>query len=159
MEKVYSIWICNENIPPELRDTATQYVIQKKDLIGETQEPEEEFDLINVIMIRRGGEGREKIFDFLNAVFHAEVKKLESYTVFENKKVEEEVLTMTGLGASIMERGIKKGLEQGISQGLEQATVRFIENMLAENESLDKICMYTGCSMEQVLQIIKHNGC
>ena len=60
---------------------------------------------------------------------------------------------MTGLGASIMERGIKQGLERGLERGLEQATVRFIENMLAENESMDRICMYTGCSMEQVLQV------
>ena len=89
----------------------------------------------------------------LNVVFCAEVKKLESYTVLENKKVEEEVRTMTGLGAGIMERGIKQGLEQGLERGLEQATVRFIENMLAENESVDRICMYTGCSIEQVLQV------
>ena len=164
LEKVYSIWICNENIPPELRDTATQYVIQKKDLIGKTQESEEEFDLINVIMIRRGGEGREKIFDFLNAVFHAEVKKLESYTVLENKKVEEEVRIMTGLGASIMERGIKQGLEQGLERGLEQGLERgleqgikkerssVIEKMLGNGLSTEEIILYTGYTREDVLR-------
>ena len=62
LEKVYSIWICNEDIPEELRDTATSYSIRKDDIIGETAEPEEDFDLLNVIMIRRGGKSREKIF-------------------------------------------------------------------------------------------------
>ena len=59
-----------------------------------------------------------------------------------------------------LEQGIAEGLEQGIAegfeQGLEKATVRFVKNMLAENESPEKICLYTGCSMDQVLQIKEH---
>ncbi len=59
-----------------------------------------------------------------------------------------------------LEQGIAEGLEQGIAegfeQGLEKATVRFVKNMLTENESLEKICMYTGCPMDQVLQIKEH---
>lgn len=59
-----------------------------------------------------------------------------------------------------LEQGIAEGLEQGIAegfeQGLEKATVRFVKNMLTENESLEKICMYAGCPMDQVLQIKEH---
>lgn len=69
LEKVYSIWICNENIPKELQDTATGYSIRKNDMIGTTDEPEENFDPLEVIIIRRGGRSKEKIFDFLTAVF------------------------------------------------------------------------------------------
>lgn len=148
LEKVYSIWICNENVPPELRDTATRYVIQKKDLIGKTQEPEDEFDLLNVIMIRRGGEGKEQIFDFLNAVFNAEVTKLENYTVLENKEVEREVLAMTGLGASIMEKGVRKGIEQGI----EQERISVIGRMSGSGLSTEEISLYTGYTREVILQ-------
>ena len=56
----------------------------------------------------------------------------------------------------ILEQALERGLEQGLEQGLEKATVRFVKNMLAENESPEKICLYTGCSMDQVLQIKEH---
>ena len=51
---------------------------------------------------------------------------------------------------------LEQALERGLEQGLEKATVRFVKNMLAENESPEKICLYTGCSMDQVLQIKEH---
>lgn len=54
--------------------------------------------------------------------------------------------------AQAHEKGLSEGREQGLEQGLEKATLRFVENMLAENEPLEKICMYTGCSMPQVLR-------
>ena len=53
IEKVYSIWICNENIPPKLRNTVTEYVLTKKDVIGVSDEPERDYDLMEVILIRR----------------------------------------------------------------------------------------------------------
>ena len=100
----------------------------------------------------------------LNVVFRAEVKKLESYTVLENKKVEEEVRTMTGLGAGIMERGIKQGLEQGLERGLGQGLERgleqgikkerssVIEKMLGNGLSTEEIILYTGYTREDVLR-------
>lgn len=54
IQKVYSIWICNEDIPVKLQNTVTMYSISKQDIIGRTDEPEENFDLMNVIIIRRG---------------------------------------------------------------------------------------------------------
>ena len=43
-----------------------------------------------------------------------------------------------------------------LAQGLAQATVSFVKKMLTQNEPLEKICLYTGCSMDQVLQIKEH---
>lgn len=80
LEKVYSIWVCNKNIPPELRDTMTGYSVRKRDLIGTADEPEEDFDLLDVIMIRRGGESREEIFDYLKGLFEGDIPKIEKYT-------------------------------------------------------------------------------
>lgn len=112
LEKVYSIWICNKNVPPELRDTATTYTIHKSDMIGTCNEAEEDFDLLNVIMIRRGGHSRDKIFDFLSAVFGGEIKRMEQYTnVAENEELKQEVAHMSGLGASLLEEGIEQGVE------------------------------------------------
>lgn len=117
LEKVYSIWICNRNIPEELRDTVTGYSIRKKDVIGTSEEPEEDFDLLDVIMIRRGGESRDKIFEYLTAIFQADVPVIEKYTsIKNNEKLKQEVEDMTGLGASILEEGIEKGIEKGIKE-------------------------------------------
>lgn len=150
LEKVYSIWICNEDIPEKLRDTATSYSIRKDDIIGETAEPEEDFDLLNVIMIRRGGKSREKIFDFLNAVFQAELQKIEKYTtVTGNEELKQEVECMTGLGMSIRRQGIEEGREEGREQG----KVFVIENMLRKDVSLSDIVSYTGYTTEDILQI------
>lgn len=150
LEKVYSIWICNEDIPEKLRDTATSYSIRKDDIIGETAEPEEDFDLLNVIMIRRGGKSREKIFDFLNAVFQAELQKIEKYTtVTGNEELKQEVECMTGLGMSIAEKNYNKGIERG----KEQERLAVIENMLRKDVSLSDIVSYTGYTTEDILQI------
>ncbi len=121
LEKVYSIWICNRNVPPELRDTATGYSVKREDLIGICEEPEADFDLLNVILIRRGGESREKIFDFLRAVFAGEIEKMEEYTNVEsNPTIRQEVEHMTGLGAGIYEEGLEQGIKQGKEQGIER---------------------------------------
>ena len=146
LEKVYSIWICNKNIPEELRDTATEYSIRKSDIIGTTEEPEETFDLLNVIMIRRGGKSREKIFDFLTSVFEGQISKIRKYTdVIDHGTLEQEVKHMSGLGASI--------LEEGIEQGIELATTEFIKQMLKQGETEEKIMMYANCTMEDVRRV------
>ena len=106
--------------------------------------------MLDVIIIRRGGDSREKIFDFLTAVFQGKLQDIEKYVpVKENETIRQEVETMSGLGASILERGY----EQGIEQGIEQATADFVKRMLQEGEDLSKISLYSGCTMEQVQQI------
>jgi glycosyltransferase involved in cell wall biosynthesis len=60
LEKCYSIWICTEDIPKKLQNTLTEYSLSKKDIIGETDEPDEDYDLLTVILIRQGKETEEK---------------------------------------------------------------------------------------------------
>lgn len=142
LEKVYSIWICNENIPPELTDTATGYSIRKNDIIGTTDEPEEDFDLLNVIMIRRGGKSQEKIFDYLTGTFDLDVPKMEKYTsISDNKKIVQEVEKMTGMGMGILKKGI------------EQEKREVIGRMIDGKESMEKIILYAGCTEQDVLQV------
>ena len=63
---------------------------------------------------------------------------------------------MTGLGAGIMERGIKQGLEQGLERGLEQGIKKerssVIEKMLGNGLSTEEIILYTGYTREDVLR-------
>ena len=68
VEKVYCIWICNnKKMPKKLQNTVSEYYIAKRDLIGHVEEPKEDYDLIDIIMIRRGDESSdEQILDYLN---------------------------------------------------------------------------------------------
>lgn len=114
IQKAYSIWICNERIPARMQNTVTMYSIKKTDVIGKADEPEEEYDLMNVIMIRRGEKTDAPIFDYLSGVFNCDKAKIEEYVdIAENEKVLKGVDEMSGLGQTIMNEGIQKGVQKG----------------------------------------------
>ena len=74
LEKVYSIWICNDNIPEKLQNTVTSYALTKRDEIGTTDEPDADYDLMSVILIRRGNDhGTAEIFDYLTGIFTSNI--------------------------------------------------------------------------------------
>lgn len=114
LQKVYSIWICNEKIPRRLQNTVTMYSVKKTDIIGTTDEPKENYDLMNIIMIRRGTDAKEPIFDYLSGVFGCDKKKISEYVdIHDNETVLKGVDYMTGLGFSIMQKGMAQGIERG----------------------------------------------
>lgn len=91
---------------------------------------------------------------FVMRMFRWNFGKLETYTVLENKMVEKEVLVMTGLGASIMERGVRKGIEQGI----EQERISVIRRMKEKGLSTEEIIILTNYTREEVFRVEKEMG-
>ena len=127
MEKVVSIWIVNEEVPKEIENTATRYYIEKEDYIGTTNEPKEDYDLIEIVIIRRGGSNdiTEPLFEYLKSVYDADIEGIDKYTpASENLELKEEVMRMPGMGQVIFDRGLSQGVQQGISQGISQGTER-----------------------------------
>lgn len=120
LEKVYSIWICNENIPDKLQNTVTSYKIVKTDEIGVSEEPDEDYDLINVIMIRRGTKtSSEEIFDYLTAFFTSNIEGICKYVnIKDDTEVMEGVRKMGGLGESIYMQGTLDTLVSLVKAGL-----------------------------------------
>lgn len=82
--KVYCIWICNnKKMPKKLQNTVSEYYIAKKDLIGHTQEPKEDYDLIDIIMIRRGNDpSDEQILDYLNNLMELLCPPISAHPVY-----------------------------------------------------------------------------
>lgn len=81
LEKCYSIWICAEDVPKKLQNTLTEYSFSKKDIIGVADEPEEDYELLTVIIIRLGKETEEKgIFDYLKGLFTGDIKRIQRYS-------------------------------------------------------------------------------
>ena len=124
LEKIYSIWICSDKIPLEERNTISVYRFGKDDLVGTVKEPEENYDLMDVIVIRRGSDAQddvEPVFDYLNGIFSSNVDKVNQYVNISNKpEVLEGVSRMSGLGESIYIRGMQQGIQQGMQQGMQK---------------------------------------
>lgn len=116
----------------ELQNTVTSYRIVKTDEIGETAESEKDYDLLNVIMIRRGTKtSSEEIFDYLTAFFTSNIEGICKYVnIKEDAEVMEGVSKMCGLGESIYERGVEEGIEQGIEQGSLNTLVSLVKDGL-----------------------------
>ena len=137
LEKCYSIWICLEDVPVRLRNTMTEYRIRKEDVLGETDEPEEDYDLMSVIVIRMGEKSEERgIFDYLNQVFVGNIEEIETYShiEWEVEFKEDVAMTMTGFSDVLVRRGREEGRKEGREEGRiegreigqEETTVKFI---------------------------------
>jgi len=140
LQKCYSIWICNKNVPKAMQNTISLYHIAKEDLLEETKEPYENYDLLSVIIIRRGNsdfkvDDKTKIFDYLNAIFASNLETIKKYVDFgRNPELEKEVNQMSGLGMSIRQDALNEGISQGFTQGITQGIEQGITKGLKQGE-------------------------
>lgn len=120
IEKVYSIWICNENIPDELKNTVSSYRITKTDEVGVTDEKDSDYDLLHVIIIRRGNNyGNEEIFDYLTSFFNSDIDGICRHVdIRNNEEVMKGVKKMSGLGQSIYQEGVIETLINLVKKGM-----------------------------------------
>ena len=153
LEKVYSIWICNEKIPKGLKNSITRYHIEKEDIVGKCDEAEAYHDLMEVVIVRRGGEALENtLFEYLDGVFTTNFATINKYVDVEhNEEVKEVLKTMCGLGESLENKGFEKGIEQGIEQGEKLKAIEIALNLLSGgmlNE--EQIAAVTGLSADEL---------
>ena len=146
LEKVYSIWICNENIPQNLVNTVTSYKLVKSDEIGTSDEPDKDYDLLNVIIIRRGDEsGDAEVFDYLNGVFTSDIDRICKYVdIRENETIVKGVQGMSGLGETIYNKGAIEMLIQLVKEGLIQVKDASKKANMTEEE-FEELCKKYNC--------------
>lgn len=146
LEKVYSIWICNENIPSELQNTVTSYSISKTDEIGVSNEPVADYDLLHVIMIRRGTKASsEDIFDYLTAFFSSNIEGICKYVnIKDDAEVMKGMSKMCGLGDAIYDQGKEQG-------GMEMLISLVKEGLL----NLDDAAQKANMSEAEFLQLME----
>lgn len=148
LEKVYSVWICNENIPERERNTISAYRIMKKDILGSVEEDEAAYDLMTAIIIRRGNDINESgILDYLEGVFSSDIEKMKRYSdVSWSEKAEREGHRMEGLGEAIYRRGSAEGRVEGRiegqiagkTEGLSDALLTVLSSKGEVSEKLEK---------------------
>lgn len=143
LEKVYSIWICNERIPAARKNSITRYHIEKEDIMGQCDENDAYHDLMEVMIVCRGAEPVENtLFEYLNGVFKTDFAVINKYVDVENNSEVKEVLkTMSGLGKSLENKGFDKGFDKG-------KLVQLIELVVSGDLTVERASEKAGMAVE-----------
>ena len=125
LQKSYSIWICN-SVPAELENTATRFRIVKEDVIGRTPDEPGDYDLMEVVVIRRGRDGGpDGILDYLQGFFTSDADRIDRHVrIKADTEIMKEVDVMGGLGILIAEKNMAEGVEKGMAKGMAEGVTK-----------------------------------
>ncbi|MBQ7564489.1 MAG: hypothetical protein IJT16_10930 [Lachnospiraceae bacterium] len=151
LEKVYSIWVCSDNIPVGSRDTITRYYIQKEDLLGTTKY-DPRFDLMEVALIRRGGDNAngDVVLDYLKGVFEHDISKVEEYLGPVDTTVKEDFSMMTGFAQALEAEAEARGEARGEERGRIEGGNHMLYKLVQDGElSIETAARNGGVSVEE----------
>ena len=144
IKKVYSIWVCT-NPPAERQNTIMQYSVQQRPLVGQVDEPVQNYDLLSAIMICLGEPEQENytgVLKFLGVLLSDERTAKEKKEILQEEfhlpmtqHLESEVLGMCNLSQGAIETGMKRGEEIGTQNATLNAILNIVRNL---NVSVDK---------------------
>lgn len=143
LEKCYSIWICRDNIPKKEQMSISYYGITNFKNIGNCKPMKEDYDLLQLIIIRLGNRDYQSaqgnVLEFLTSIFYPHKpgfrQKIAKYINVESTLKLQEGSRMIGLGESIFQEGIEEGREQGI----EAFILDNLEEKVPEGRILEKL--------------------
>lgn len=122
-------------------------------MIGTADEPESDFDLLNVVVIRRGQKTDAPIFDYLAGVFNCNKAKIMEYVnIQDNETVLKGVEEMGGLGQSIMMKAMQQGMQEGMQQGMQKGMQKGIER--AFMLSIQNLVKNLGMTEEEAMEAL-----
>ena len=156
LEKCYSIWICAEDVPKKLQNTLAEYSFSKKDIIGETEESKEDYDLLTVSVIRQGKETKENgIFDYLQGLFECDINKIQKYSHIRwSEPFQKEASKMTGFGDMIYEKGMRTGEQNGMQKGIQQGRYEgMILGALMSGKTPEEVSEMLNLPLEEIKKI------
>ena len=119
-----------------------------------------EYDLMTVVIIRRGQDTDEKgIWDYLQGIFSSDIITMKKYSdVSWSNKLEQEVHRMCGLGESIYQKGTIEGRAEGRVEGRAEGRVEgraegrreMIKSMLSSGKASEEIASFANIPLEEV---------
>ena len=134
IKKVYSIWICPKP-PKEKQNTVERYSIKKENLIGESYEAMQNYDLLNVIMIHLGDENSDNhrdVIRMLDVLLSDEkqasdkISTLEKdYNIQMTNDLCKGVNDVCNLSTGILNKGMENGILQSIRKLMKNASMTF----------------------------------
>ena len=159
IKKVYSIFICM-NPPKNRKNTINKYSIKEDNVVGNTKEEKENYDLLTAIMLCLG-DSEEKIDSeilrllevLLSSKRTVEEKKQileKEYDIKMTETIESEVSEMCNLSDGVERQGIEKGLKQGLLQGQQVAQYNAVKNLMKNlNLTCEQAIKALGISGEE----------
>ena len=135
IRKVYSIWVCTD-APAERRGTIAEYAMEKRDILGKIPEPEENYDLMRLLILCPGDEKENsaeggKILRLLAALLRKDVAPEKRRQVLSGEfgiKLKDDSFTrevdnMCNLSLGVLMEGYEKGIAEGIAEGIGEGKV------------------------------------
>ena len=143
-------------MPKKLQNTLTEYSFSKKDIIGIADEPEDEYDLLTVIMIRQGKEPEENgIFEYLNGIFDGDINRIQKYSHIKwSEPFQKEASKMTGFGDRIYEKGMRTGEQNGMQKGIQQGRHEgMILGALMSGKTPEEVSEMLNLTLEEIKKV------
>lgn len=148
LQKVYSIWVCMGDVPGKEANTATLYGMKKHDIIGNVKRMPEDYDLINVIILRINDKMRsdDEVLGMLQALCSNLLKKdeklklLKKYGIRIENDLEEGVRRMCNLSELVEARGEARGETRGKAE--------MAMKMLKDGIPCETVAKYAGVSVK-----------
>ena len=164
IEKVYSIWICT--MPTKKwAYTITRYRMREENLVGQTQAPREDYDLLTPILVCLGSKQYTELkglLRMLNLVLldnvspESKTKTLkEEFHVQVTPHLEKGVAEMCNLSEGIEKRGEARGEARGQARGDERRMKIVATNMISRGKySPEEIAEISGMALEKVREMM-----
>ena len=164
IEKVYSIWICT--MPTKKwAYTITRYRMREENLVGQTQAPREDYDLLTPILVCLGSKQYTELkglLRMLNLVLldnvspEGKTKTLkEEFHVQVTPHLEKGVAEMCNLSEGIEKRGEARGEARGQARGDERRMKIVATNMIRRGKySPEEIADISGMAIEKVRELM-----
>ena len=159
IQKVYSIWVCTTPTK-KWAYSITRYSMKEENLIGQSQAPREDYDLLTPILVCLGSKRYTELrglLKMLNLVLldnlssSDKVKKLaQEFDVEITPHLEKGVDEMCNLSEGVEKRGEKRG---EYNKAVASARI-----MIKNGEPKEKIMLYLGLSEEEVDALIQEES-
>lgn len=120
LQKVYSIFICMGNVPDYEAGTATLYGMTKHDIIGNIKRTPDEYDLLNVIILRINDRTKteDEVLLLLQVLCsnliskEEKLERLRKHGIRLDEHIEEGVESMCNLSDLVEARGELRGKQK-----------------------------------------------
>jgi len=141
LKKVYSIWVCTSP-PKKYENSITVYHTIEENVTGNVHEPEENYDIVRVVMVCLGKPENApndllKLLDVLLVSGYTadeKCKTLETdFGIPMTAKLEKEVSDMGNFIDFVEARGIEKGMKKGMEKGMKKGMKKGMEKTVIQS--------------------------
>ncbi len=155
-KKVYSIWLCFDEVPIELQNSITEYCIMPKCIYG-GMPVDVRYDLLSVVTVCFGPNAYEEgnpLHRMLSVLMANDMpaqekkKRMEQeFNIPVTETMSEEMSKMCNLSDLVEEKGIEKGAKQTVLSLLRK-----------ERLTLEEAAEELSCSVPEIIEMMKEAG-